>query len=87
MPHRTQPPVGHFANIHVLATLMPVTRPVELPDRRDNGRPEFRNPGCPEGAKLALTDVPGIRISGEPRMRRYPAAVQTGTEKIGRAHV
>ncbi len=33
VPHQTQPSIGHLANLHVLATIMPhLNKPVELAD-------------------------------------------------------
>ncbi|MBE9637257.1 enolase C-terminal domain-like protein [Salipiger mangrovisoli] len=62
VPHQTQPAVGHFANLHVLATQMHMTRPVELADMWQRGRPVFRNPAKPSGGKLSLDDTPGLGI-------------------------
>lgn len=62
VPHQTQPAVGHFANIHVLSTIMHMTRPVELADRWDRGRPVFRNPAEPVNGHFTLSDAPGLGI-------------------------
>ncbi len=35
VPHQTQPSLRHLANIHVLATIMHLNKPVELADRWD----------------------------------------------------
>ncbi|WP_319518587.1 mandelate racemase/muconate lactonizing enzyme family protein [uncultured Martelella sp.] len=62
VPHQTQPAVGHFANLHVLAAQMNMTRPVELADMWERGRPVFRNSASPVNGKLVLDDTPGLGI-------------------------
>jgi L-alanine-DL-glutamate epimerase-like enolase superfamily enzyme len=62
VPHQTQPAVGHLANIHVLSTLMHMTKPVELADVWERGSPVFRNPARPVDGMFILPDGLGLGI-------------------------
>jgi L-alanine-DL-glutamate epimerase-like enolase superfamily enzyme len=62
VPHQTQPAVGHFANIHVMATVMHMTKPIELADQWERGRPVFLNPADPVNGHFALPNAPGLGI-------------------------
>lgn len=62
VPHQTQPAIGHFANIHVLATVMHLSKPVELADMWERGRPVFLNPADPTTGPFRLPDSPGLGI-------------------------
>lgn len=62
VPHQTQPSVGHAANLQVLASLMHMTRPVELADGWTRTRPVFPDlPGPAEG-HFILPSGPGLGV-------------------------
>ncbi|UHD46446.1 mandelate racemase/muconate lactonizing enzyme family protein [Aureimonas altamirensis] len=62
VPHQTQPVVGHLANIHVLSTLMHLSKPVELADMWERGSPVFVNPSEPKNGRFELPSTPGIGL-------------------------
>ena len=62
VPHQTQPTIGNVANLHVLATLMHMTKPAEFADpagRMDIG---FHDLPKPDGGLFRLPDRPGLGI-------------------------
>lgn len=62
VPHQTQPTIGHVANLHVLASLMHLTKPAEFADPDTRMHPAFVNPPKPENGKFALTNGPGLGL-------------------------
>ncbi len=62
VPHQTQPTLGNVANLHVLATLMHMTKPAEYNDpsgRMDVGFPSMPRPK--DGA-FVLPESPGLGV-------------------------
>ena len=62
VPHQTQPSVGHAANLHVMATLMHATKPVELADNWQRTRPGFRVAPRPANGRFTVPDGPGLGL-------------------------
>lgn len=62
VPHQTQPTIGHMANLHVLATIMHLTKPAEFADPDTRMHPAFRNPPTPEGGRFWIPDGPGLGL-------------------------
>jgi L-alanine-DL-glutamate epimerase-like enolase superfamily enzyme len=62
VPHQTQPAVAHFANLHVLSTVMHLSKPVEVADMWERGKPVFLNPVDATAGPLKLPDAPGLGI-------------------------
>lgn len=62
VPHQTQPTVGHLANIHFLATLMHLAKPVELADQWERGWPVFDNPSNPDNGFFRVPSEPGLGV-------------------------
>ncbi len=63
VPHQTQPTVGHLANLHLAATLLHATKPVELNDPSPRMHAIFRNPPKPDSAGLFhLPTAPGLGL-------------------------
>lgn len=72
VPHQTQPSVGHLANLHVVSTVMHMSKPVELADNWQRVDGVFRNPSRPTDGLYTLPDVPGLGLEfdeGELRKR------------------
>ncbi|WEX09109.1 mandelate racemase/muconate lactonizing enzyme family protein [Chelativorans sp. AA-79] len=62
VPHQTQPTLGHMANLHVLATIMHMTKPAEYADpsgRMDGG---FVEPLRPEDGHFTLREAAGLGL-------------------------
>lgn len=77
VPHQTQPTVAHLANLHVLCSLMHLSRPVELADEWQRGDAAFENPSRPTDGHFEITDAPGLGVqvkSLEFESRRLPIA-------------
>src|SRR5690606_18857616 len=75
VPHQTQPSIGHLANIHVLATIMHLNKPVELADGWERASAVFTNPAEPRDGKFYLPTAPGLGAvfdAGEMERRRIP---------------
>lgn len=72
VPHQTQPAIGHLANLHVLSTVMHLTKPVELADMWERGAPVFRSYAKPDAGRFALPQAPGlgVEMDEEELMRR-----------------
>jgi L-alanine-DL-glutamate epimerase-like enolase superfamily enzyme len=72
VPHQTQPTVGHTANLHVLASLLQSTKPVEWNDPSPRTHPGFENPPVPIAGLFHLPDGPGLglRFNETELMRR-----------------
>jgi L-alanine-DL-glutamate epimerase-like enolase superfamily enzyme len=62
VPHQTQPGIGHVANLHVLATVMHLTKPAEFSDPSTRMHPAFGNPPIPKDGTFALPDGPGLGL-------------------------
>tara|TARA_R110002124_G_scaffold144122_15_gene309096 strand:+ start:49304 stop:50416 length:1113 start_codon:yes stop_codon:yes gene_type:complete len=60
VPHQTQPSVGHLANIHVLSTIMHLSKPVELADGWARADTVFENPSRPRNGTFDVPDAPGL---------------------------
>lgn len=62
VPHQTQPGIGHMANLHVLSTVMHMTKPAEYAD--DSGRTDvaFTHPIGPQNGRFTLSDRPGLGL-------------------------
>ena len=62
VPHQTQPTIGHMANLHVLATIMHLTKPAEFADPDTRMHPAFRNPPKPVDGKFEIPAGPGLGL-------------------------
>lgn len=63
VPHQTQPTIGHMANLHIAATQLHATKPVELNDPSPRMHAVFRNPPKPDEAGLFhLPTAPGLGL-------------------------
>jgi L-alanine-DL-glutamate epimerase-like enolase superfamily enzyme len=61
VPHQTQPSVGHLANIHVLSTIMHLSKPVELADNWERAESVFKtNPSKPVDGHFEVPTAPGL---------------------------
>lgn len=63
VPHQTQPTIAHVANLHVLATLMHLTKPVEYADSSGRMDVAFAGVPRPEGGCFRVPDGPGLGIT------------------------
>ena len=72
VPHQTQPSVGHLANIHVLSTIMHLSKPVELADNWERaGFSVQPNPSEPINGRFDLPTAPGLGLEfDEAEMKR-----------------
>ena len=63
VPHQTQPTIGHLANIHVLSTIMHLSKPVELADNWERANGVFPdNPSEPKNGLFHVPTAPGLGI-------------------------
>lgn len=62
VPHQTQPTIGHMANLHVLATIMHLTKPAEWDDPTTRRHAVFKAAPKPVDGRFVLTDVPGLGL-------------------------
>lgn len=62
VPHQTQPSVGHLANMHLLATVMHLGKPVELADDWERADSVFKNPSRPINGRFELPTLPGLGL-------------------------
>jgi L-alanine-DL-glutamate epimerase-like enolase superfamily enzyme len=60
VPHQTQPSLGHLANMHVLATIMHLNKPIELADGWERASSVFKNPSEPQNGLFHLPTAPGL---------------------------
>jgi len=60
VPHQTQPSIGHLANLHLLATVMHLGKPVELADNWERAGSVFSNPGGPVEGLFTVPTAPGL---------------------------
>jgi len=76
VPHQTQPSVGHLANIHVLSTIMHLSKPVELADDWERASSVFsKNPAEPINGRFELPTAPGLGMefdAAEMKRRSIP---------------
>jgi L-alanine-DL-glutamate epimerase-like enolase superfamily enzyme len=63
VPHQTQPLIGHAANLHVLATLMHLTKPAEYADPSTRMHAACANPLVPQDGKFTVPSGPGLGLS------------------------
>nr|WP_244956181.1 mandelate racemase/muconate lactonizing enzyme family protein [Rhizobium changzhiense] len=63
VPHQTQPTIGHAANLHVLATIMHMTKPAEFADPSTRMHVAFANPPKPSNGKFTVPSGPGLGLS------------------------
>lgn len=62
VPHQTQPTIGHTANLHIVASLLQNTKPVEWNDPSSRTHPIFENPPVPIGGVFHLPRDPGLGL-------------------------
>jgi L-alanine-DL-glutamate epimerase-like enolase superfamily enzyme len=62
VPHQTQPSIGHVANLHVLSTLMHLSKPVELADTWERAGVIFTNPSEPVNGRFTVPTAPGLGL-------------------------
>jgi L-alanine-DL-glutamate epimerase-like enolase superfamily enzyme len=72
VPHQTQPSVGHLANIHVLSTIMHLSKPAELADNWERASSVFsKNPSEPINGRFEVPTAPGLGLEfDEAEMKR-----------------
>lgn len=73
VPHQTQPTIAHTANLHVLATIMHLTKPAEFADPSTRMHVAFENPPIPSDGKFTVPNGPGLGLvvrDAELKMRR-----------------
>jgi L-alanine-DL-glutamate epimerase-like enolase superfamily enzyme len=78
VPHQTQPSVGHLANLHLLATVMHLAKPVELADNWERAAGVFSNPGGPVDGRFTVPTAPGLGMvfdAAEFERRIVPLAI------------
>ena len=76
VPHQTQPSIGHLANIHMLSTIMHLSKPVELADGWERASSVFKNPSEPVDGRFTLPTTPGLGYEyDEQEMKRRTIAV------------
>ncbi|GHA19061.1 mandelate racemase [Devosia pacifica] len=79
VPHQTQPSIGHLANLHVLSTIMHLSKPVELADGWERAGAVFDNPSEPKNGLFHLPTAPGLGMtfdSAEMQERSIPVTTQ-----------
>ena len=62
VPHQTQPAIGNVANLHVLATLMHLTKPAEFADASGRLDIGFTALPKPENGRFHVPAAPGLGI-------------------------
>lgn len=63
VPHQTQPTIGHLANLHVLATVMHLSKPIEVADNWERAATIFpRNPSEPLEGRFQVPTGPGLGL-------------------------
>ncbi|MET0427429.1 MAG: mandelate racemase/muconate lactonizing enzyme family protein [Microvirga sp.] len=78
VPHQTQPSIGHLANIHVLSTIMHLSKPVELADGWERAGQFFTpNPSEPVDGLFTLPTGPGLGIEfDEAELTRHSVPIR-----------
>jgi L-alanine-DL-glutamate epimerase-like enolase superfamily enzyme len=75
VPHQTQPTIGHVANLHIAASQLHATKPVELNDPTPRQHAVFANPPRPIDGFFDLPTDPGLGLhvnEAELAKRRLP---------------
>ena len=62
VPHQTQPTIGHVANLHVLATVMHLTKPAEFADPSTRMHVAFANLPAPTDGRFVVPSGPGLGL-------------------------
>ena len=62
VPHQTQPTIGHAANLHLMASLLHMTKPCELNDPSPRQHAVFENPPKPTDGLFPLPTDPGLGL-------------------------
>ena len=62
VPHQTQPTIGHAANLHLMASLLHMTKPCELNDPSPRQHVVFENPPKPTDGLFPLPSHPGLGL-------------------------
>lgn len=62
VPHQTQPSIGFAANLHVLSTIMHLSKPAELADNWERVDPVFTNPARPMDGVVRVPNGPGLGL-------------------------
>jgi L-alanine-DL-glutamate epimerase-like enolase superfamily enzyme len=62
VPHQTQPMIGHVANMHVAASLLQGTKPVEWNDPSTRTHAVFDNPPVPVNGSFHVPTGPGLGL-------------------------
>lgn len=62
VPHQTQPTIGHMANMHVAASQLHATKPLELDDPTTRRHAAFINPPKPIDGLFHLPTAPGLGL-------------------------
>ena len=77
VPHQIQPSIGHLANIHVLSTLMHLSKPAELADGWERASSVFTpNPAEPKNGRFKVPTAPGLGyVFDESEMARRQIAL------------
>ncbi len=78
VPHQTQPSIGHLANLHVLSTVMHLTKPVELADHWERASAVFKNPSEPVDGRFTVPTAPGLGMefdATELKRRSIPISI------------
>ena len=79
VPHQTQPSVGHLANMHLLSTVIHLSKPVELADDWERADSVFKNPSRPVNGSFELPKLPGLGMEfdeAEMKKRSVPVTPQ-----------
>jgi L-alanine-DL-glutamate epimerase-like enolase superfamily enzyme len=80
VPHQTQPSIAHLANIHMLSTIMHISKPVELADGWERASEVFKpNPSEPVNGLFKLPTAPGLGMEydeAELQRRSIPITAQ-----------
>ncbi|MBN8926511.1 MAG: hypothetical protein BGO51_02690 [Rhodospirillales bacterium 69-11] len=63
VPHQTQPTIGHMANLHLAASLLQGTKPVEWNDPSTRTHAVFAQAPRPVGGLFHLPEAPGIGLT------------------------
>ncbi len=78
VPHQTQPTIAQTANLHVNASVMSLTKPLELADNWERGSAVFENPSEPKNGKLVVPEGAGLGLifnQQELSKRSFPVVV------------
>ncbi len=62
VPHQTQPTIGNVANLHVLATLMHLTKPAEFADASGRMNIGFTSVPKPQNGRFHVPGTPGLGL-------------------------